>query len=83
MPKGARFEIESIRLIFRKEYLVGIPPGIGWHGLSKVFRETLVARSPETIRMRIEIPARPWLDLAVGTIEDGATTFRVSVGRPG
>ncbi len=81
--KGARFEIESIRLIFRKEYLAGIPPGIGWHGLSKVFRETLVARSPETIRMRIEIPARPWLDLAVGTIEDGATTFRVSVGRPG
>ena len=81
--KGARFEIESVRLIFRKEYLARIPPGIGWHGLSKVFRETLVARSPETIRMRVEIPARPWLDLAVGTIEDGAATFRVSVRRPG
>lgn len=81
--KGARFEIESVRLIFRKEYLAGIPPGIGWHGLSKVFRETLVARSPETIRIRVEIPARPWLDLAVGTIEDGAATFRVSLRRPG
>src|SRR5207245_1806951 len=48
--QGASFEVESVRLVFRKEHLAGVPSGLGWHGLSEVYRETLVARSPEVIR---------------------------------
>lgn len=80
---GASFEIESVRLVFRKEYLANIPAGVGWHGLSEVYRETLVARAPETIRIQVKLPARPWLDLGIGTIEEGPVTFRVTVGREG
>jgi arylsulfatase A-like enzyme len=75
---GATFEIESIRLVFRKEHLATVPSGVSWQGLSGVFRETLVARSPETARFQLTLPSRPWLDLAVGTIEDGPVTFRVA-----
>ncbi|MCZ6506037.1 MAG: sulfatase, partial [Actinobacteria bacterium] len=76
---GADFEIESIRLIFRKEYLAAIPSGVSWQGLSDVYRETLVTRAPERVSFTVSLPARPWLDLAVGTIEDGPVTFRVGV----
>ena len=76
---GARFEIESVRLIFRKEHLASIPAGVGWHGLRDIYRETLVARAPERIRMELRVPDRPWLDFAVGTIEDRPVTFRVGV----
>jgi hypothetical protein len=78
---GARFEIESVRLVFRKEHLAGIPSGVGWQGLSEVYQETLVARFPETLRFPMTLPPRPWLDLSVGTIEDGPVTFRVALGR--
>jgi arylsulfatase A-like enzyme len=74
---GASFEIESVRLILRKEYLAGIPSGIGWQGLGEIYRESLTARTPETIAITTELPDRPWLDLAIGTIEDGPVTFRV------
>jgi hypothetical protein len=65
--KGARFEIESLRLVFRKEHLATVASGLGWQGLSEVYRETLVARAPETFRFDIRVPARPRLYLAVGT----------------
>jgi arylsulfatase A-like enzyme len=77
--KGASFEIESIRLITRREYLSGIPSGLGWQGLGEIYRETLVARSPEAIRMKLTLPSRPLFDLAIGTIENGPVTFRVRV----
>ena len=32
---GAEFEVESIRLIFRKEYLASIASGVSWQGLSE------------------------------------------------
>ena len=80
---GATFEIESVRLIYRKEYLSSIPSGIAWQGLKEIYRESLAARSPETISMTVDLPERPWLDLAVGTLEDEPTTFRVSVGPEG
>ena len=76
---GARFEIESIRLVFRKEHLAGIPSGLSWQGLSGVFRETLVARAPETLALEVTLPKRPWLDLALGTVSDEATAFQVNV----
>jgi arylsulfatase A-like enzyme len=76
---GATFEIESVRLIFRKEYLATIGSGVGWQGLHEIYRESLVARAPERIDIPVSLPARPWLDLAVGTVEDAPTTFRVAV----
>ena len=81
--KEARFEIESVRLIFRREHLASISTGVGWHGLAMKFRETLVALAPVRIRMELSIPKQPWLDLAVGTIEYGPVTFQASVGPAG
>ena len=48
---GAEFEIESVRLVFRKEHLAGIPAWVGWQGLGDIFRETIVSRSPERIEL--------------------------------
>ena len=80
---GAEFEIESVRVVFRKEHLASIPSGIGWHGLGEVYQETLVARSPETLSFDVTLGARPWLDLSLGMIEAGALTFRVGVRQSG
>ncbi|HEV3458648.1 MAG TPA: sulfatase [Thermoanaerobaculia bacterium] len=80
---GARFEIESLRLVSRREHLASVPSGISWQGLSELYRETIVARTPETVRFSLTLPARPRLDLAVGTLEDEPVTFRVAVGDPG
>ena len=77
--QGAEFEIESIRLLSQRERLARIPSGVGWQGLDEIFRETVVARSPETIRLPLTLPDDPWLDLHLGTPEDGAVTFRVSL----
>src|SRR5262249_61776266 len=76
---GARFEIESVRVVARREELAGIPSGIGWQGLGEIYRGTLVARAPETIRVDLALGDHPWLDLAVGTVEDDPVTFRVAV----
>ena len=80
---GAEFEIESIRLVFRKEYLAGIPSGVSWQGLSEIYRETIVTRSSETLRFEMTLPKNPWLDLAVGTVEESPVTFRVSIAKAG
>lgn len=77
---GIEFAIESVRLIFRKEHLATVPSGVSWQGMRDVFRETLVARSPESLRFAVTLPSRPLLDLAVGTPEDDAVTFTVAVG---
>src|SRR5204863_2671280 len=66
-------------LIFRREQLAGVPSGVSWQGLRDVFRETLVTRSPETVRFQVTLPSRPRLDLAVGTPQDEPVTFRISV----
>ena len=76
---GVDFAIESVRLIFRREQLAGVPSGVSWQGLRDVFRETLVTRSPETVRFQVTLPSRPRLDLAVGTPQDEPVTFRISV----
>ncbi len=78
---GADFAIESVRLILRAEHLASVPSGIGWQGLGEVYRETLVARSPETLRFDVQLPDRPWLDLAVGTVAEHPVTFRVAARR--
>jgi len=81
--EGARFEIESVRLVFRHEYLEDIPSGVAWQGLSEIYAESLVSRSPETLRFGITVPPRARLDLAIGTVEDGPVTFRVGIEREG
>ena len=80
---GAEIEIESIRLIFRKEHLANIPSGVSWQGFADVFRETLVTRSPEKVGFTLDLPAGAWFDLAVGTVEDGPVTFQVGLSRDG
>ncbi|HEX5760340.1 MAG TPA: sulfatase [Thermoanaerobaculia bacterium] len=80
---GAEFAVESVRLVFRREHLAGVPSGVSWQGLRDVFRETIVTRSPETVRFRVTLPSRPLLDLAVGTPEDEPVTFRVAARRAG
>ena len=77
---GAEFEIESVRLISRKEHLASILSGIGWQGLGDIYRETIVTRSPERVDFEVAVPSNAWLDLTIGTIEDGPVTFRVSAG---
>ena len=55
---GADFAIESVKLIFRSEQLATIGSGVSWQGLGEIYRETLVARAPETVRFgAIEVPA--------------------------
>jgi arylsulfatase A-like enzyme len=76
---GATFAIESVRLVFRNERLAEVPSGLAWQGLGDVYRETLVSRSPERIRYALSLPSRPLLDLAIGTPEDAAVTFKVGV----
>ncbi len=77
--KGAEFAMESVRIIFRKEHLAEIDSGVGFQGMSEVYRESLVARAPEAIRVPLELPTRPFLDLAIGTVDDAPVTFRVAV----
>src|SRR5687768_6034867 len=76
---GAEFEIESVRLIFRREHLASIPSGVSWQGLAQVYRETLVARAPESMEFEIEPPRNAFLDLGLGTVEDGPVTFRIAL----
>jgi arylsulfatase A-like enzyme len=76
---GATFEIESVRVVTRREHLDEVPSGLGWQGLSEVYKETLVARAPEALRFEVTLPARPMLDLAVGTADDAPVRFRVRV----
>ena len=76
---AAEFEIESVRLVPLKENLRSIASGPGWHGLDGIFRETIVSRSPERIAIEVDLPENPWLELAVGTIEDAPVTFNVAV----
>lgn len=76
---GADFAIESVRLVFRREQLAGIGSGVSWQGLRDIFRETLVTRSPETVRFQVTLPSRPLLDLAVGTPQDDPVTFRIGI----
>ena len=52
---GATFEIESIRLVFRKEHLASIASGVAWQGLKEIYRESLAARAPEAIGFTITL----------------------------
>ena len=81
--EGAEIDIASMRLVTLKEHLASIPSGVGWQGLADVFRETLVARAPERITFPVELPSDPWLDLAIGTVDNGPVTFRLEAESAG
>jgi arylsulfatase A-like enzyme len=80
---NAEFEIESIRLVTRKERLAAIPSGVGWQGLSDIFRESIVTRSPETLKINLDVPQNAWLDLNLGTVEQGAVKFQLAAAPVG
>ena len=73
----AAFAIESVRVVSLSEHLSSIDSGPGWLGLGEIYRETIVARSPERVSFDLRLPSRRWLDLDIGTIENGAVTFRI------
>jgi arylsulfatase A-like enzyme len=74
---GATFSIESVRVILREDYVESVPSGVSWQGLSEIYHETLVSRAPEELTFNVKLPSDPWLDLHIGTFEDGPITFRV------
>ena len=80
--EGAEFEIESLRVVFRKEHLANIPSGVGWQGLDEVYLESLVSRAPETLSFDVSLGARPWFDLTLGTIDNLPVTFQVDASQP-
>ena len=75
---GATFAIESVRLIFRREHLAGIQSGVGWQGMREVYRESITSRAPERMQFAFKVPAAAWLDVALGTVDEGAVTFSIS-----
>ena len=75
---GAALRIESVRVIWRSEHLAAVPSGVSWQGLGEIYRETIVARAGEDVVVPVELPPRPWLDLAVGTLVPGTGTFSVA-----
>jgi len=76
---GADFAIESVRVVFEREHLATVPAGLSWQGLGGSFRETLAARSPETVRFDLTLPADPFFELAIGTLSPEPVTFEISV----
>jgi arylsulfatase A-like enzyme len=80
---GAEFAVEHVRLVYRREHLATVPSGIGWRGLGEVYRESLVTRPGEVVRLPVRLPERPLLDLAVGTLAELPMTFRLAVHADG
>ncbi len=78
--QGATFEIESVRMIFRQEHLAGIPSGIGFQGMSEIYRESIVSRAPEVLTIPLELPSHPLLEISLGTVDDAPVRFHVAVG---
>lgn len=75
----ARFEIESLRLVFQSELLAEKKSGIGWNGLEGIFRESVITRAPETLRWPVRVPQRPKFEVGLGTLDDEPLTFRVAI----
>ena len=73
----ATFAIESIRLISQREHRDKTPSGVGWQGLSGVFHETIVSRSPESFTIEADLPPNARLDLSIGTVQPSPVTFKI------
>jgi len=78
--KSAKFSIESVRFVSEKEEKLKDPSGQQWAGLAEIYRATLAAKTPETIRIPLrELPKQAFLELAIGTKEDGPVKFKVAI----
>ena len=78
--KSARFSIESIRFVSEREEKLKDPSGQQWAGLAEIYRATLAAKTPESIRIPLrELPKAAWLELAIGTKEDAPVKFKVAI----
>jgi len=75
---GVTFEIESMQAISQRERRASIRSGVGWQGLADIYQESLVSRTPETLRFDVTLPQRPWLDLSLGALDNRPLTFVVS-----
>jgi arylsulfatase A-like enzyme len=81
---SAKFSIESVRLVSEREERLKEPSGQQWAGLAEIYRATLAAKTPETIRIPVrELPERARLDFAIGTKEDVPVKFKVTISNRG
>lgn len=80
---GAEVEIESVRLVFRREHLAGLPTGIGWYDLGQVWKESVASRPGEEIVFTVDLPERPLLDLSVGTVARRPVEMEVEIAAAG
>jgi len=80
--KSAKVSIESVRLVSEREEKLKEASGQQWAGLSEIYRATLAAKTPETIRIPLrELPKQAFLELAIGTKEDAPVKFKVNVAQ--
>jgi arylsulfatase A-like enzyme len=79
---GARFAIESVRVIFADEHLATLASGVGWHGLGEIYRDALALRGGESVALPVELPADATLFVAVGTVSEGPVSLRVALTTP-
>lgn len=80
---GAAVEIESVRLVYRREHLLSVPTGIGWHGMGGIYHESIVSRAGDTVSFDLTVPRDAWLDLSVATLGDMVVNFDLALGREG
>ncbi|MEM9290668.1 MAG: sulfatase [Acidobacteriota bacterium] len=75
----AEFEIESLRIVFRREHLAQIESGVSRQGLSGIFHEALVTRTPQVLKVPVTVPEGGRFRAALGTVETWPVTFRLRV----
>src|SRR5262249_13951731 len=80
--QSAKFSIESVRFVSDREEKLKDPSGQQWAGLAEIYRATLAAKTPESIRIPLrQLPQKAWMDLAIGTKEDAPIKFKVAISR--
>lgn len=80
---GAEVEIESVRLVFRKEHLASLPTGVGWYDLGQVWKESVASRPGEELVFAVDLSERPVLELSVGTVAQRPVELEVEVSAAG
>jgi arylsulfatase A-like enzyme len=79
----AEFEVESVRLVFRRDKLAELASGVRWQRLGQTSRESVLVRTPQSIRWPLTLPERPRLELALATLDERPVTFTVDVEAEG
>ena len=80
--QDANVTISSVRFVTEAEEKLNEASGQQWVGLAEIYRETLAAKSSESITLSLrKLPPRPWLDIAIGTTEDSPVTFTATIAR--